>query len=89
MPIYAPFENACRYVQALAKMSDSALGEWAPFAATLAQRLTRALAAKCVVPGDALWDTALDGLLLRAVDVETQARAIKRMLTCNKLSRVC
>lgn len=53
-------------------MSDKALPEWAPFAATLAQRLAKLAAANALKPTDALWKLALDYVLLRAVDTETQ-----------------
>lgn len=58
--------------QALGRMSDKALPEWAPFAATLAQRLAKLAAAKALTPSDAVWKLALDHVLLRAVDTETQ-----------------
>jgi hypothetical protein len=46
--------------------------EWAPFAAMLARRLSGMLAKGLVVPKSELWDMALDHILLRAVDTETQ-----------------
>ncbi len=64
--------------QALGRMSDKALPEWAPFAATLAQRLAKLAAARAVAPTDAVWGLALDHVLLRAVDTETQARPARR-----------
>jgi hypothetical protein len=60
--------------QALERLSDEALPEWAPFAATLAQRLARLAAAGQLAPDQPLWALAVDSLLLRAVDTESQAR---------------
>ena len=60
--------------QALERMSDKALPEWAPFAATLAQRLARLVAAGQLAPGQPLWGLAVERLLLRAVDTEGQVR---------------
>lgn len=48
------------------------LSEWAPFAATLAARLAHLLARRQVTVGGPLWQLALEQLLLRMVDSETQ-----------------
>ena len=61
-------------MQAAGRMSDKAMPEWAPFAATLAKRMARMVKARALAPGDALWGLALDHVLLRAVDTEMQAR---------------
>lgn len=66
-------EQRCE-VQAAGRMSDKAMPEWAPFAATLAKRMARMVKARALAPGDALWGLALDHVLLRAVDTEMQAR---------------
>lgn len=58
--------------QALEKMSEKALVEFAPFAATLAQRLAKLVTAGQLAPGQPLWVLALDGFLLRACDTEGQ-----------------
>ena len=62
--------------QALERMSDKALPEWAPFAATLAQRLAKLVGSGHLGPDQALWTLAVDHFLLRAVDTEGQVRCI-------------
>ena len=69
-------------MQAAGRMSDKAMPEWAPFAATLAKRMARMVKARALAPGDALWGLALDHVLLRAVDTEMQARHIAACLAC-------
>lgn len=78
-----PFVNAVRFcllgeavmgVQALDKMSDKAFPEFAPFAATLAQKLVKFVKSGQLAPGQPLWKLAVDQFLLRAVDTETQVR---------------
>ncbi|CAL5228021.1 g11083 [Coccomyxa viridis] len=59
-------------VQALEKMSERALPEFAPFAATLAQRLTKLVAAGQLAPDQPLWQLAVDRFLVLAVDTEGQ-----------------
>ena len=61
--------------QALERMSEEALPEWAPFAATLAQRLARLAAARQLAPDQPLWALAVDSFLLRALDTESQVRS--------------
>ena len=56
-------------------MSDKALPEWAPFAATLAQRLAKLVGGGHLEPDQALWTLAVDHFLLRAVDTEGQVRS--------------
>ena len=58
--------------QALHKLSDKGIVEWAAFAATLAQRLARMLAAGLVSPAHQLWNLAVDRVLIKAVDADTQ-----------------
>lgn len=48
------------------------IAEWAPFAATLAGRLAHLLARGQLAVGGPLWQLALEQLLLRCVDTETQ-----------------
>lgn len=67
-------------MQAAGRMSDKAMPEWAPFAATLAKRMARMVKARALAPGDALWGLALDHVLLRAVDTEMQARHVAARL---------
>lgn len=62
-------------VQALEKLSEAALVEFAPFAATLAQRLARLVSSGRLAPGQPLWTLAVDGFLLRACDTEGQVTA--------------
>lgn len=50
------------------------VAEWAPFAATLAGRLAHLLARGQLTVGGPLWQLALEQLLLRCVDTETQVR---------------
>ena len=59
-------------LQALEKMSERALPEFAPFAATLAQRLTKLVAAGQLSPDQPLWHLAVDRFLVLAVDTEGQ-----------------
>ncbi|BDA45944.1 Negative elongation factor B [Coccomyxa sp. Obi] len=59
-------------IQALEKLSDNALVEFAPFAATLAQRLARLVSSARLAPGQPLWTLAVDSFLLRACDTEGQ-----------------
>ena len=60
------------FSQALEKMSERALPEFAPFAATLAQRLTKLVAAGQLAPDQPLWQLAVDRFLVLAVDTEGQ-----------------
>ena len=53
-------------------MSERALPEFAPFAATLAQRLTKLVAAGQLAPDQPLWRLAVDRFLVLAVDTEGQ-----------------
>jgi hypothetical protein len=55
-------------------MSERALPEFAPFAATLAQRLTKLVSAGQLVPNQPLWELAVDRFLVLAVDTEGQVR---------------
>ncbi len=59
-------------LQALEKLSENALVEFAPFAATLAQRLARLVSSAKLAPGQPLWTLAVDSFLLRACDTEGQ-----------------
>ena len=59
-------------LQALHKLSDKGIVEWAAFAATLAQRLARMLAAGLISPAHKLWNLAVDRVLIKAVDADTQ-----------------
>ena len=60
-------------MQALHKLSDRGIVEWAAFAATLAQRLARMLAAGLISPAHQIWNLAVDSILIKAVDADTQA----------------
>ena len=53
-------------------MSDKGIVEWAAFAATLAQRLARMLAAGQISPAHQIWNLAVDSILVKAVDADTQ-----------------
>ncbi len=53
-------------------MSERALPEFAPFAATLAQRLTKLVTAGQLAPDQPLWELAVDRFLVLAVDTEGQ-----------------
>ncbi|MCJ1461801.1 Cofactor of BRCA1 [Pseudocyphellaria aurata] len=66
--------------QALDKTSDKALAEWAPFAATLAQRMVRLVKGGRVAAGSPLWLLIVDRLLLRLIDTDVQAQPL---LPCN------
>ena len=69
-------DEICRnLLQALHKLSDKGMVEWAAFAATLAQRLTRTLAAGLISPAHQLWNLAVDRILIKAVDADTQVPA--------------
>ena len=59
-------------LQALEKMSERAMPEFAPFAATLAQRLTKLVAAGRLAPDQPMWELAVDRFLVLAVDTEGQ-----------------
>lgn len=72
-PCCAPVSERVLPDQALERMSDKALPEWAPFAATLAQRLAKLVGSGHLGPDQALWTLAVDQFLLRAVDTEGQA----------------
>ena len=58
--------------QALHRMSDRGVVEWAAFAATLAQRLARMLSAGLISPAHHLWNLALDKMLIKTVDADIQ-----------------
>jgi len=53
-------------------MSERALPEFAPFAATLAQRLAKLVGAGQLAPDQPLWELAVDRFLVLAVDTEGQ-----------------
>jgi len=57
-------------------MSERALPEFAPFAATLAQRLTKLVGAGQLAPNQPLWELAVDRFLVLAVDTEGQVQHI-------------
>ena len=57
----------------LAYLSTLAIPEFAPFAFTLARRMASLLAEGKVTPSSPLWRVAVDGVLLRLVDAETEA----------------
>ena len=57
-------------------MSERALPEFAPFAATLAQRLTKLVGAGQLAPDQPLWELAVDRFLVLAVDTEGQVQHI-------------
>ena len=59
-------------LQALEKMSERAMPEFAPFAATLAQRLTKLVGAGRLAPDQPMWELAVDRFLVLAVDTEGQ-----------------
>ena len=61
-------------VQALAKMSPEAHGEWVPFAARLAERATGLVHAGTLPVGGGLWTLIVDQLLLPVIDADLQAR---------------
>ncbi len=61
-------------VQALHKLSDKGVVEWAAFASTLAQRLARMLAAGLVSPAHQIWNLAVDRILIKAVDADVKVR---------------
>lgn len=68
-------EGAAPLLAALAAALErmhKGLSEWAPFAATLAARLAHLLARRQLTVGGPLWQLALEQLLLRTVDSETQ-----------------
>lgn len=67
-------------MQAQHKLSDKSLVESAAFAATLARRLARMLAAGIVSPAHQLWNLAVDQVLIKAVDADTQARSLPSRL---------
>ena len=54
--------------------------EFAPFAATLAQRLARLVSRGRLAPGQPLWTLAVDGFLLRACDTEGQVTVFRFFL---------
>ena len=68
--------SALVILQALERMSERALPEFAPFAATLAQRLTKLVSAGQLVPNQPLWELAVDRFLVLAVDTEGQVRRL-------------
>lgn len=59
-------------LQALHKLSDRGVMEWAAFAATLAQRLARMLAAGLISPAHQIWNLAVDKILIQSVDADIQ-----------------
>ena len=63
---------AVAVLQALEKMSERAMPEFAPFAATLAQRLTKLVGAGRLAPDQPMWELAVDRFLVLAVDTEGQ-----------------
>ena len=67
-------------LQALHKLSDKGIVEWAAFAATLAQRLARMLAAGQISPAHQIWNLAVDNILVKAVDADTQVGLTHREL---------
>ena len=62
--------------QALEKMSERAMPEFAPFAATLAQRLTKLVVANRLAPNQPMWELAVDRFLVFAVDTEGQVSSM-------------
>jgi hypothetical protein len=69
-------DSALVVLQALERMSERALPEFAPFAATLAQRLTKLVSAGQLVPNQPLWELAVDRFLVLAVDTEGQVQRV-------------
>lgn len=65
-------------LQALHKLSDKGIVEWGAFAATLAQRLARMLAAGLISPAHQIWNLAVDSILIKAVDADTQVQSDTR-----------
>ncbi len=53
------------------------IAEWAPFAARLAIRLAGMAQAGQVRAGTPFWETAVDQLLLHAIDTDVKARAAR------------
>lgn len=74
--------GSLRGLQALEKLSDNALVEFAPFAATLAQRLARLVSSARLAPGQPLWTLAVDSFLLRACDTEGQVMFLTSFVLC-------
>ncbi|CAG9462743.1 unnamed protein product [Pedinophyceae sp. YPF-701] len=61
-----------RVLEGLCARSPGSLVEWAPFAATLARRVASAVQGGGVVPGDAFWELAFDGILMKLIGVDPQ-----------------
>ncbi len=60
---------------ALRQRVTQGIAEWAPFAARLAIRLAGMAQAGQVRAGTPFWETAVDQLLLHAIDTDVKARA--------------
>ena len=67
-------------MQALQQLSDKSLPEWTPFAFSLAARLQEEHRSNRLTPGDALWQIAVEQLLLPAVDSDHVVRHFPRSL---------
>ena len=65
------------------------IAEWAPFAARLAIRLAGMAQAGQVRAGTPFWETAVDQLLLHAIDTDVKARACHRGTPHRKPAAVC
>ena len=82
------YDSALAILQALERMSERALPEFAPFAATLAQRLTKLVTAGQLVPSQPLWELAVDRFLVLAVDTEGQVQRVAQLDTLQVLSNL-
>ena len=60
------------FLQAFHKLPGKGIVEWAAFASTLAQRLARMLKAGLISPAHPIWTLAVDSILIKAVDTDTQ-----------------
>lgn len=72
IPLPPPLLIPALQAACLDRLSDAAIPEFAPFAFTLARRMASLHAAGRVGPDHSLWQVAVDAVLLRLVDAETE-----------------